>query len=156
MFEKAQAPPGCGFDAEDLVSKLDEIVQSDVSLIDATVAKVVDLIRQSHGCSDLERIDLALREALANAIVHGNHSNHEKSVRVCLAVRRNCDILIIVKDAGPGFNASQLPDPLNGENLLAEHGRGIFLINQLMDDVRFTFNGGTSIYMKRSSAANSE
>ena len=119
--------------------------------------------RQNHGsdqqsrcCDDTRNIDLALREALANAIVHGNRSNPDKAVRICVAVQPDCGILIIVKDTGIGFGPSQLPNPVVGQNLLAEHGRGIFLVNQLMDDVRFTFDGGTSIHMRRNSTAASQ
>jgi serine/threonine-protein kinase RsbW len=128
-------------------------LRSDVTLIDGTAAKITGLIKLSHCCDDTQNIDLALREALANAIVHGNGSNPAKLVRICLAVQEDCGILIIVKDAGLGFEPSQLPNPVVGQNLLAEHGRGIFLINRLMDDVRFSFKRGTSIYMRRNRVA---
>ena len=153
MPEPGQAPDVCKFDTADLLIKLDEVIQSDVSMIGGAVEKIVRLVKQSGCCRDTQNIDLALREALANAIIHGSRSNRDKSVRVCLAVQRDCSIVIIVKDTGPGFEPSQLPNPLSGENLLAEHGRGIFLVNQLMDDVRFTFDGGTSIHMRRNSPA---
>ncbi len=153
MSEQDQAPPRCEFDTDKLVIKLDEVVLSDVTVIDGTVGKITGLIKQSRCCDDTRSIDLALREALANAIVHGNRSNPEKAVRICVAVQQDCGILIIVKDAGLGFEPSQLPNPVVGQNLLAEHGRGIFLINQLMDDVRFSFEGGTSIYMRRNAVA---
>lgn len=102
------------------------------------------------------KIDLALREALVNAIVHGNRSNLRKAVRICVAVQQDCGILIIVKDTGSGFEPNRLPNPAVGLALFAEHGRGIFLIKQLMDDVHFNFDGGTSIYMRKALQANSE
>jgi serine/threonine-protein kinase RsbW len=55
-------------------------------------------------------------------------------------------VLIVVRDPGPGFDVSKLPDPCAGENIFANHGRGIYLINQLMDEVRFHKNG-TEIHM---------
>ncbi len=149
MPEPGKAPDVCKFDTGRLLFELDEVIPSDVSMIDGAVAKIVKLIKQNGCCDETEKIGLALREALANAIIHGNRSNRDKSVRLCLAVQRDCSIVIIVKDTGPGFEPSQLPNPLSGENLLAGHGRGIFLVNQLMDDVRFTFDGGTSIHMRR-------
>ena len=55
-------------------------------------------------------------------------------------------VLIVVRDPGPGFDVSKLPDPCASENIFASHGRGIYLINQLMDEVRFHKNG-TEIHM---------
>jgi serine/threonine-protein kinase RsbW len=57
-------------------------------------------------------------------------------------------ILLVVRDPGPGFDPHSLPDPLFGENLFASHGRGIYLINQLMDEVTFK-HGGTEIHMRK-------
>jgi anti-sigma regulatory factor (Ser/Thr protein kinase) len=156
MSEQEQAPSRCEFDTDKLVIKHEEVVLSDVTIIDATVAKIIGVIRQNYCCGDMANIDLALREALVNAIVHGNRSNAKKAVRICVAVQQDCGILIIVKDTGLGFEPNRLPNPVVGQALLAEHGRGIFLIKQLMDDVRFNFDGGTSIYMRKGLRANSE
>jgi len=86
---------------------------------------------------------------LANAIVHGNRSDRHKSVRICVGIDPSCNVLIVVKDAGSGFDPTQLPSPIITENVLAAHGRGIFLINRLMDEVNFNFDHGTAIYMRR-------
>ncbi len=154
MSEPTQIPPRCEFEMGKLVLKLDEVVSSDVSLIDGVVAKITGLIEQ-RGCAgeDLDNIDLALREALANAILHGNRASPTMAVRVCVALQDDCGMLIVVKDAGSGFEPSQLPNPVVGQNLFAGHGRGIFLINQLMDEVRFDFQQGTAIYMRRTAAS---
>jgi anti-sigma regulatory factor (Ser/Thr protein kinase) len=133
--------------------KLDEVVPSDPSLIDGIVANIMRRIEQA-GCGEglegegLENVDLALHEALANAIIHGNGSDPGKAVRIGVAVQPDGGMLVIVKDSGSGFDPDRLPNPLEG-NLLAAHGRGIFLIKHLMDDVRFSFDHGTSIYMRR-------
>jgi len=91
-------------------------------------------------------IGLAVQEALANAIVHGCNNDPSKEVRC----RCSCDlkrrILIIVADPGPGFHWDALSDPKTGQNLLADHGRGVYLIRQLMDDVQFE-GGGNQIKM---------
>lgn len=149
MPEVKQIPSQCEFGFDKLIAKLDEVIPSDVGIIDDAVAAVARLL-QERGCEkDLERIDLALREALANAIIHGNRNDPEKRVRVCVTLREDCGILIVVKDCGQGFDPNQVPDPLSEENLLSGHGRGIFLINQLMDEVRFAFDSGTAILMRR-------
>jgi serine/threonine-protein kinase RsbW len=55
-------------------------------------------------------------------------------------------ILIVVRDPGSGFDPAKIPDPCQGENIYSSHGRGIYLINQLMDEVQFHKNG-TEIHM---------
>jgi serine/threonine-protein kinase RsbW len=153
MSNSMQVPASCEFETDKLLIKLDEVVSSDVTIVDSVVARIVGLIEGRRSQEDIENVDLALREALVNAIIHGNQSNPAKSVRVCVALASDCSVLIIVKDAGSGFDPRQLPNPLIAENLMATHGRGIFLINRLMEDVRFSFDRGTTIYMRRSSGA---
>jgi serine/threonine-protein kinase RsbW len=152
MAEPREIPLPCEFEMDKLVITFDEVLASDVSLIDGAVAKMMALIEQSGCWDDSENIDLALREALANAIIHGNHSNPAKAVRVCVVLQPGCNLLIIVKDAGAGFDPSQLPNPVLGQQLFSDHGRGIFLINRLMEDVRFSFDHGTTIQMRRTAA----
>ena len=147
-----QVPPPCEFEADKLLIRLDEVISSDIEVIDSAVSKIISLIEDRHCWSDVENIDLALREALANAIIHGSKRDLTKGVRVCVALADDCSALIVVKDAGSGFDPKELPNPVMGENLLSSHGRGIFLINRLMDDVRFGFDHGTAIYMRRSAA----
>lgn len=147
-----QVPPPCEFEADKLLIKLDEVVLSDVEMIDSVVSKIVNLIEDRQCWSDVENIDLALREALANAIIHGSKRDLTKHVRVCVALAEDCSALIVVKDAGSGFDPKDLPNPVVGQNLLSSYGRGIFLINRLMDDVRFAFERGTAIYMRRSAS----
>jgi serine/threonine-protein kinase RsbW len=151
MPEITHIPPRCDFELDKIVIKLDEVVPSDVNVVDATVAKIMGMIQKTGSWEDLENIDLALREALVNAIIHGNHNNPAKAVRICVAFQVDGGMLIVVKDAGSGFDPSKLPNPVEGHNILATHGRGIFLINQLMSDVRFRFESGTAIYMTRKS-----
>jgi serine/threonine-protein kinase RsbW len=57
-------------------------------------------------------------------------------------------MLIVVRDPGPGFDPSRVPSPVLGQNVFSDHGRGIYLINRLMDDVRFE-KGGTEIHMRK-------
>jgi serine/threonine-protein kinase RsbW len=92
-------------------------------------------------------IGLAVQEALANAVVHGCQNDASKKVRC--QVRRDSKegrILIIVTDPGPGFDPAELADPKRPESLYADHGRGVYLIRQLMDEVHFD-KRGTEIKM---------
>jgi len=95
---------------------------------------------------------LAVREAIANAMVHGNHCDPEKAVRISVAVNENCDLFVSVKDSGSGFDPAGLPNPVAPENLLAPHGRGIFIMRQLMDQVDFEFDHGTEVRMRLATA----
>jgi serine/threonine-protein kinase RsbW len=98
---------------------------------------------------DSDNIGIAIGEALANAIVHGNHCDPRKKVRISVALNENCDLLVSVKDSGSGFDPSVLPDPIVAENLLAKRGRGLFLIRHFMDQVEFNFDRGTEVRMRR-------
>jgi serine/threonine-protein kinase RsbW len=93
-------------------------------------------------------IETALREAMANAIVHGCGEDPGKEVLVTVACTRDESIVIIVSDPGKGFDPEAVPDPVEGSNVLSDHGRGIFLINRLMDEVRIE-RGGSRIWMRK-------
>ncbi len=90
---------------------------------------------------------VATTEAVNNSIIHGNKRDASKMVML------TCDctpgeLVIYVHDEGPGFDDMHLPDPLAEENLLRDHGRGVFLIRSLMDSVRFRHNAtGTEVVM---------
>jgi serine/threonine-protein kinase RsbW len=88
-----------------------------------------------------EDIETAVREALANAIIHGNHQDPHKRVYVTCGCALNGTISITVRDEGQGFDAGVLPDPTDENNLLLDHGRGIYLIRALMDEVSFEEDG---------------
>lgn len=92
------------------------------------------------GEEQFAKIQLALNEAVTNAIVHGNKEDDSKKVRINARMQDE-ELMISVKDEGPGFDPDALPDPLKEENLLEESGRGIFLIKQYADDVNFTEKG---------------
>lgn len=82
-------------------------------------------------------IGLALQEALANAVVHGCKNDSSKQVHCRCSCDLNRRVLIVVTDPGPGFSFDKLPDPKRDENLYADHGRGMYLIRQLMDKMQF-------------------
>jgi serine/threonine-protein kinase RsbW len=96
---------------------------------------------------------MALREAMANAIKHGNQQNLEKRVEIEMNVVD--DVLEIrVRDEGQGFDPTGVPDPLAPENRLRTSGRGIFYMKTFMDDVRFrrTDGGGMEIVLTKNLA----
>jgi serine/threonine-protein kinase RsbW len=95
-------------------------------------------------------VDLAVREALANAIKHGNLQDAAKQVHVDLAVEDE-DLVIRVEDEGVGFDPSQLGDPLDPENLMRPNGRGIFYMRSFMDDITYGSGpgGGTMVTLRK-------
>jgi serine/threonine-protein kinase RsbW len=99
---------------------------------------------------DAGGVALAVREAAANAVRHGNRMDDGKRVDVRARFRSN-ELEIVVCDEGEGFDPSALPDPLAPSNLLKPTGRGIFLMRRLMDQVEFDFpeQGGTIVTMTK-------
>jgi anti-sigma regulatory factor (Ser/Thr protein kinase) len=127
---------------------LEHSLPSEVTAISPFVDRLMLLLRKCgcvpEGVSDVE---IALREALANAIVHGNHEDRRKHVHVTC----RCDpdeVSIAVKDEGNGFDVNNLPDPTAPENIESAHGRGIHLMKALMDEVRFE-EGGVVLRMRK-------
>lgn len=119
----------------------------------STISPVVDWVMEAAkktGCvrgKEFE-IETALREALANAVLHGCQNNPLKKIEMWVVCHEASGVLIVVRDPGPGFDPAKIPSPTQGLNIFSQHGRGIFLINQLMDDVRFA-RGGTEIRMRK-------
>ena len=98
-------------------------------------------------------IELALREALVNAIVHGNGEDPDKRVYVKCRCTTDGEVSITVEDEGNGFEHDAIPDPTSPDNRLRTNGRGIHLIRMLMDEVDFE-QGGSVVHMrKRANAA---
>jgi serine/threonine-protein kinase RsbW len=142
------APPqSCNFDADKLDLKLSVTLSADRDAVDPVVRSVMNAVREMKCAPGHEDdIELALTEALANAVVHGAKNDPSKIIECDVACDENRGILIIVRDPGTGFDPSKIANPCHGENIYASHGRGIYLINQLMDEVQFHKNG-TEIHM---------
>ena len=137
------------FECENLAVRLDVELPGDAAAITPVVDRVLDLVRDA-GCAEGKEfeIETALREALANAVRHGNHLQPERKVHVDLSVDSGA-VTIRVDDEGEGFDPSQIPDPTVPENLLRPSGRGIFYMQQFMSRVQFSRapGGGTSVLM---------
>ncbi len=85
---------------------------------------------------------ISLTEAVNNAIIHGNKEDDSKKVRIKLLEKSN-QIAFQISDDGPGFDVNSLPDPTAPENIMKLGGRGVFLMQQLSDDIQFKDNGST-------------
>jgi serine/threonine-protein kinase RsbW len=94
----------------------------------------------------LEQIVLAVHETTANTVIHGNRYSREKKVSVAISIIQN-QFEINIGDEGEGFDPRTLPDPLASEDLLQDHGRGVYLSRCLMDEYRVQVRdtGGTEV-----------
>ena len=81
-------------------------------------------------------ISMAVREAMINAVMHGNGYSPDKRVKLSFE-QSGGNLVITIRDEGRGMNPDEIPDPLAPENLMKQSGRGIFLMRAFMDDVKF-------------------
>lgn len=145
----SESMPQCEFESGDLLVRLDVTLAADINAVMPVVEGIMHTVREMNCAAGKEHeIELALGEALANAIVHGCKSDRSKVVQCCVACEQARGLLIVVRDPGHGFDPASIPSPVVGQNIFSEHGRGIFLINQLMDEVRYE-RGGTEIHMRK-------
>ena len=89
-------------------------------------------------------IMISVTECISNAIIHGNQSNADKMVHLELQMQQGL-LKCSIEDEGSGFDYSNLPDPTEPENIEKLGGRGIFLMRNLSDDVKFEENGKKTI-----------
>jgi serine/threonine-protein kinase RsbW len=98
--------------------------------------------RYSYTDRDLFALKLALDEAFANAVKHGNLCDCDKHVRIKYRVTpRRADV--VVEDEGPGFNPASLPDPTHDDHIESTHGRGILLMRAFMNNVVYSPSGNS-------------
>jgi serine/threonine-protein kinase RsbW len=130
-------------------------IPSEIKAISPLVDRLMRLIEGSQCVAGNEpAVELALREALSNAVVHGNGMDAHKFVQVRCQCELGKGVSIIVTDHGQGFDPKAVPDPLAVERLEAEHGRGIHLMKLAMDDISFE-RGGTELHMRKGPARKS-
>jgi serine/threonine-protein kinase RsbW len=142
-----QPLPEKDFDPDKLNLLLRVTLAADRRAVDPVVQEVMAVVRQMKGVDGKEdAIELSLQEALANAVIHGAKEDPTKTVECLVSSDDERSVLIIVRDPGTGFTPDAIPSCTVGENVYSNHGRGIFLINQLMDSVEFRKNG-TEIHM---------
>jgi serine/threonine-protein kinase RsbW len=105
---------------------------------------------ESHGWEgrDLFHVQLAVEEAMVNAITHGNKQADDKVVEVEFKVEPQATMLRI-KDQGEGFNPADVPDPRDDDHLECTNGRGVMLIREMMSEVHYNERGNQVTMVKR-------
>jgi serine/threonine-protein kinase RsbW len=125
-------------------------IPADVNVISDTVDEIVGFLREQGFAKGNEfAVEISLREALANAVLHGCKNDRSKKINCIVECGLNREVRIIVTDPGDGFDPESIADPLHTDNLHADHGRGVYLIRQLMDTVEYA-QGGREVRMTKS------
>jgi serine/threonine-protein kinase RsbW len=106
------------------------------------VEKEIDEISAEIGIKQdyYGKILVTTMEAVNNAIVHGNKCDETKSVEILISYK-NRILKITVSDEGRGFIPKEIPDPTKPENIENFHGRGVFLMSKLADEIEFNERG---------------
>jgi serine/threonine-protein kinase RsbW len=129
-----------------------ELELSCASQLDAVspfVGRLMSFIAAFRGADGSEAdIELALHEAILNAVVHGNAEAPHKRVYVTCRCSVNGEVSITVRDEGQGFDSQAVPDPTTPESRFATRGRGIYPMRTLMDEVSFQA-GGRVVHMRK-------
>jgi serine/threonine-protein kinase RsbW len=117
------------------------VFKSDIKNINL-VERLIDDLSDEYNLQDdiYGKLLLSVVEAVNNAIVHGNKMDFDKDVVLEYSID-DTKIDFIIIDKGDGFDFNNIPDPTKPENIEKTHGRGIFLMNHLADEIEFTKNG---------------
>lgn len=118
------------------MNQVDRYLDSRLESADAAETMAIAVAREAgFSEEDQHRIGMAVRESVVNAVVHGNRYNARKKVHLEIATDQD-RLTVTVTDEGEGFDLDSLPDPLSGENILQQSGRGILLIRAFVDEFR--------------------
>lgn len=121
---------GREFENENLLFHMQLSIPCEVDAVEVAVHQVMEAVSKTNCvCGSHFEVDLALREALANAVIHGCRNDAHMEVQLTVTCDESQGILIVIRDPGDGFDLSSIPSPVEGHNINSSHGRGIFLIN---------------------------
>jgi len=139
--------PHVDFFVDRLRVKINLNLSADLSKLSDVVDGIISMLKAMDcGCGKEFELEISLREALANAIIHGCGKDSSKYVQCTVACDEGRGLLIVIRDPGDGFDPAKVTSPLLGQNVYSDHGRGVYLINQLVDKVKYE-KGGTEIHM---------
>ena len=139
LLPQASATPGVGDTSLFMTaqSKVSYRMESTLESVNKAEEMADQIAAQSGFDEDIRGgISMAVREAMINAVLHGNAYDPAKRVNLPFE-QNNRELIITIGDEGRGLEPDEIPDPLAPENLMKQSGRGIFLIRAFMDEVRF-------------------
>lgn len=129
--------------------KKELILKNTLESVDKAATEAEKFARNANfGDEALFAIDMAVREAVANAVKHGNKMDETKTVEITFSNLAK-GLEIAVRDFGKGFDVEEVPDPTNPENLLKANGRGVLFMRTFMEEVEWSYheNGGIVVKM---------
>jgi serine/threonine-protein kinase RsbW len=128
---------------------LDRTWPSRVDLKHEPIDLITECLASAHAITEEDRpwLVLCLDEAIVNAMLHGNEGDPSLNVRIAVAVADG-RWSVLVADQGHGFTHAAIPDPEDPSSLLLEHGRGIRIMNEWLDELTY-FQGGSAVLMAR-------
>jgi serine/threonine-protein kinase RsbW len=120
------------------------------AVAEAAAAAAKFLSSAGFGEEDAFGIDMAVREAVTNAVLHGNRQDEQKTVEITFNASPTA-LEVTVRDRGEGFDLESVPDPTDSQNVLKTSGRGIFFMRTFMDEVTWSRHpeGGTVVRMTK-------
>jgi anti-sigma regulatory factor (Ser/Thr protein kinase) len=129
--------------------QFDMVIPADPKAVPPVTEGLAQMLRERRWSDEqVTSVALAVTEALTNAIRHGCGGDPSKQVECCVSCEEGGEVVVVIRDPGPGFDNAAVADPLAPENLLKAGGRGVFLINQLMDAAEFR-DGGREVEMRK-------
>lgn len=135
--------------------ELNIVIPADVESMAIVRDRVNELLESKNWSEEeIDNVDLALDEALTNAIRHGCKNDPTKEVQCLVSFDDSGELSLVIRDPGSGFDPSVVPDPREPRNLLKLGGRGVLLINRLMDIVEYSDEGRQLSMRKRREATN--
>jgi serine/threonine-protein kinase RsbW len=138
-----------GFDRRRVTLRWRATFASPSDAVPRIVARIVAAARKAgflgQGRTDFE---IALHEAIANAVLHGNRADASRHVRVRLYGQPGYGVVVAVRDEGAGFDPTSVPDPRSQDRIQLQHGRGLFLVRQLTDYVEHRKHGREIVFHK--------
>ena len=137
------------------ILEIDFWMPSEVRAISPLVDRLMELIERAKCVPGAEfDVELAIREALGNAVVHGNQENPDKKVHIRCRCESGNGVSIVVTDEGKGFDFQKILGNGLTSDAAGAHGHGIQLMNAYMDDVHFE-QGGSEVHMRKRSRTTS-
>jgi serine/threonine-protein kinase RsbW len=147
--KRTSQPTFAGIQRSPSLLELEAWMPSEIGAISPMVQQLMRLIEAWRCIEGNEfAVEMALQEALSNAVIHGNEMDRDKVVEIRCRCERGKGVWLIVKDHGNGFDPTAVPDPLASQRLQAEHGRGLHLMKFAMDEVSFK-QRGTEVHLRK-------
>lgn len=140
-------------DKEETVRGLRESIEfelpSAISLMHIVLEYLMKRVEKLGVCKpEQSNLFVALDEAFVNAVKHGNKFDSKKMIRIGAEVSR-VEARFTIEDEGEGFDVSNIPDPLDPENLFKTSGRGVLFIYNIMDEVKYNERGNRLTMVKK-------